>query len=63
MMKALVTGATGFLGTHLGRALERRGDEVVAVGSAGAAPTIPRSRRRKIGISRVSRLKVSTPMR
>ncbi len=36
MMKALVTGATGFLGTHLGRALERRGDEVVAVGSAAA---------------------------
>jgi GDP-L-fucose synthase len=35
-MKALVTGATGFLGTHLCRTLERRGDQVVAVGSADA---------------------------
>lgn len=35
-MKAFVTGGTGFLGTHLRRTLEERGDEVVSVGSATA---------------------------
>lgn len=30
-MKALVTGASGFTGSHLVKALERRGDEVVAL--------------------------------
>ena len=30
-MKALVTGATGFVGSHLAEALRRRGDEVTAL--------------------------------
>ena len=30
-MKALVTGATGFIGSHLAEALRRRGDEVTAL--------------------------------
>ncbi|MGH7580741.1 MAG: NAD-dependent epimerase/dehydratase family protein, partial [Gemmatimonadales bacterium] len=30
-MKALVTGATGFVGSHLVEALHRRGDEVTAL--------------------------------
>src|SRR5258708_15837094 len=48
-MKALVTGATGFLGTHLCRALEGRGDEVVAVGSATADLRNPVSLDRFVG--------------
>jgi GDP-L-fucose synthase len=48
-MKALVTGATGFLGTHLCRALARRGDEVVAVGSATADLRNPASLDRLAG--------------
>jgi GDP-L-fucose synthase len=35
-MRVLVTGATGFLGTNLVRALRRRGDEVVAASSRTA---------------------------
>ena len=30
-MRALITGATGFLGSHLARQLVERGDEVVAL--------------------------------
>jgi uncharacterized protein YbjT (DUF2867 family) len=30
-MKALVTGATGFVGSHLAEALRRRGDEVTVL--------------------------------
>ncbi len=30
-MKALVTGATGFIGSHLTEALRRRGDDVTAL--------------------------------
>jgi uncharacterized protein YbjT (DUF2867 family) len=30
-MKVLVTGATGFVGSHLAEALVRRGDEVTAL--------------------------------
>ncbi|MCS6853120.1 MAG: NAD-dependent epimerase/dehydratase family protein [Gemmataceae bacterium] len=40
-MKALVTGATGFLGTALCRRLRARGDEVVALGSRDADLTRP----------------------
>ncbi len=40
-MRVLVTGATGFLGSALRRALERDGDEVVALGSADADLTHP----------------------
>jgi GDP-4-dehydro-6-deoxy-D-mannose reductase len=34
-MRVLVTGADGFVGTHLCRALAQRGDEVLACGSPG----------------------------
>ena len=40
-MKALVTGATGFVGSHLAEALRRRGDEVTAlVRSPGKAAAL-----------------------
>jgi GDP-L-fucose synthase len=42
-MKVLVTGATGFLGSALRRALERNGDEVVALSSADSDLTRPDS--------------------
>ena len=35
-MKALVTGATGFVGSHLAEALRRRGDEVTALARSPA---------------------------
>jgi nucleoside-diphosphate-sugar epimerase len=42
-MKALVTGATGFVGSHLAEALRRRGDEVTAlVRSPGKAEALHR---------------------
>jgi nucleoside-diphosphate-sugar epimerase len=42
-MKALVTGATGFVGSHLAEALHRRGDEVTAlVRSPGKAAALER---------------------
>jgi nucleoside-diphosphate-sugar epimerase len=42
-MKALVTGATGFVGSHLAEALRRRGDEVTALvrSPAKAAALVP----------------------
>jgi nucleoside-diphosphate-sugar epimerase len=40
-MKTLVTGATGFVGSHLAEALRRRGDEVTALArSAGKAAAL-----------------------
>jgi nucleoside-diphosphate-sugar epimerase len=40
-MRALVTGATGFIGSHLAEALHRRGDEVTALArSAGKAAAL-----------------------
>lgn len=40
-MKAMVTGATGFVGSHLADALRRRGDEVTVLArSAGKAETL-----------------------
>ena len=40
-MKALVTGATGFVGSHLAEALRRRGDDVTALArSAGKAAAL-----------------------
>ena len=41
-MRYLITGATGFIGTHLCRALVARGDEVVAlVRTPGKASNLP----------------------
>jgi nucleoside-diphosphate-sugar epimerase len=37
-MRVLVTGGTGFMGRHLVRALQARGDEVVVAGRRAAAP-------------------------
>jgi len=37
-MRALVAGASGLIGTHLGRALRARGDEMVALPRFGTAP-------------------------
>ncbi|MDR3632618.1 MAG: NAD-dependent epimerase/dehydratase family protein [Isosphaeraceae bacterium] len=38
MTRWLVTGGTGFLGTHLLKALEPRGDEVIALGRRAVTP-------------------------
>jgi dihydroflavonol-4-reductase len=38
-MKALVTGATGFVGSHLAEALRRRGDEVTVLARSAAKAT------------------------
>ena len=50
-MKALVTGATGFVGSHLVEALRRRGDEVTALArsasKAAALEPARRARRRR----------------
>ncbi|MDQ3209495.1 MAG: NAD-dependent epimerase/dehydratase family protein, partial [Gemmatimonadota bacterium] len=40
-MKALVTGATGFVGSHLAESLKRRGHEVTALArSSGKAEAL-----------------------
>ena len=45
-MKILVTGATGFLGTHLCSALEANGHEIVRLNSKHADLTVARQHRR-----------------
>lgn len=37
-MRVVVAGASGLIGTHLGRALRERGDEIVALPRFGSAP-------------------------
>src|SRR5215472_11615453 len=44
MARYLVTGATGFLGTHLVEALERRGHEVVAFSRSSAGDVLDAAR-------------------
>jgi len=51
-MKVLVTGAAGFIGFHLSRALAGRGDEVVGIDSINDYydPALKRARLADLGI-------------
>ena len=48
-MKALVTGATGFVGSHLVEALRARGDEVTALVRSPAKAAVLAAARRAAG--------------
>mgnify|MGYP002523687268 CR=1 FL=1 len=56
-MKVLVTGAAGFIGYHLSRALVRRGDEVVCVDSLNNYynPELKLARLRALGVDNIRR--------